>query len=158
MIKESVQAETVPAYYLRGRGIYELHSEDILEGYLGAGRYLVSSGTTPGLVYEVRVSPMRPARDRCECQGYARHGHCSHHVAAQRVARRSAVCDACGVRQWWRELEQVHEEDELLAWFPGDVLCRACIKAGACVVLRTIIAGALFCAPACVLVLVWPAW
>jgi hypothetical protein len=122
--------DTPPAYVLRGLGIYELHGEDILASYQGGGKYLVPSGTTTGLVYEVRVSPMRRDRDRCECQGFARHAHCSHHVAALRVARRSAVCNGCGARRWWRELQQVHEEDELLAWFPGDVLCRACIQAG----------------------------
>jgi hypothetical protein len=121
---------TQPAYVLRGLGLFELHAEDILKGYQGAGRYLVPSGSESGLVYEVRVSPMRPERDRCECTGYQHHGHCSHHVAAQRVARWSAVCDACGVRRWWSELRQVEEDDALLAWFPGDVLCRACIKAG----------------------------
>src|SRR5918998_5754031 len=100
---QSLQAETPPAYCLRGLGLFELHGEDILEGYQGAGKYLVPSGTMPGEVYEVRVSPMRPERDRCECTGYQHHGHCSHQVAAKRVARRSAVCDGCGVRKWWSE-------------------------------------------------------
>ena len=131
MVSASVQAESLPAYHFRGLGLYELHSEDILEGYQGAGRYLVPSGTEPGKLYEVRVSPMRPERDRCECIGYQHHGHCSHHVAAQRVARRSAVCDACGQRCWWSDLQEVYEDDGLLAWFAGDKLCRACIRSGA---------------------------
>jgi hypothetical protein len=33
---ESVQAETLPAYHLRGLGLFELHAETILEGYQGA--------------------------------------------------------------------------------------------------------------------------
>ena len=116
MATQSLQAEVLPAYHLRGLGLFELHSEDILEGYLGAGKYLVPSGTTPDLTYEVRVSPMRPERDKCECQGFAAHGHCSHHVAAQQVARRSAVCDACGSRRWWSEITEVFGDDELLSW------------------------------------------
>ena len=130
MATPSVQAEPLPAYHLRGLGLYGLHGEEVLASYQGAGRYLVPSGTTPGLTYEVRVSPTRPERDRCECIGYQHHGHCSHHVAAQRVARRSTVCDACGVRRWWSELQEVHDEHDLLAWFAGDKLCRACVKAG----------------------------
>ncbi len=82
--------ETVPAYVLRGLGLYKLHADDILAAYQGAGRWLVPSGTTNGLVYEVRVS-RRPERSRCECTGYQHHGHCSHHVAAERVAKKSAV-------------------------------------------------------------------
>jgi hypothetical protein len=124
LIDQSVQVEALPTYHLRGLGLYELHGEDILASYQGAGRYLVPSGTTRGLVHEVRVG-RRPERSRCECTGFQHHGHCSHHVAAQRVARRSAVCDACGVRRWWTEVTEVQEEDELLAWFPMDVLCRA---------------------------------
>src|SRR5215216_4342062 len=128
---QSVQAEPVPAYTLRGLGLFELHSEEILSSYQGGGRWLVPSGTTPGLTYEVRVSPIRPERDRCECIGYQHHGHCSHHVAAARVARRSAVCDSCGSRCWCSEITEVFEDDRLLGWFPGDRLCRACIRSGA---------------------------
>ena len=131
MATQSLQAEVLPAYHLRGLGLFELHSEDILEGYLGAGKYLVPSGTTPDLTYEVRVSPMRPERDKCECQGFAAHGHCSHHVAAQQVARRSAVCDACGSRRWWSKITEVFEDDGLLSWYPGDRVCQACIRSGA---------------------------
>src|SRR5215212_728188 len=130
LIKDSLQAETHTAYHHRGLGLFELHADEILASYQGGGRWLVPSGSESGKAYEVRVSPARPQRDRCECQGFASHGHCRHHVAAQRVARRSAVCDSCGQRCWWRDLTEVHEEDGLLAWFPGDKLCRACIKTG----------------------------
>ena|SRR5215218_7028498 len=121
--------ETPPAYVLRGLGLFELHRQDILESYQGGGRWIVPSGTESGRVYEVRVG-VRPERNRCECQGSQHHNHCSHHVAAQRVARRSSVCDACGVRKWWKDLTEVHEDDGLLAWFPGDRICGDCIKAG----------------------------
>ncbi len=129
MATQSLQADPLPAYHLRGLGLFELYGEEMLDDYQGGGRWLVPSGTTPGLVYEVRVG-RRPERDRCECTGYQHHGHCSHHVAAQRVARRSAICDACGERQWSSGMTEVQEDDGLLAWFPGDRLCRVCIKAG----------------------------
>ena len=126
---QETTTEPPPAYVLRGLGLYELHAEDILAAYQGAGRWLVPSGTTPGIVYEVRVG-RRPGRDRCECTGYQHHGHCSHHTAAQRVAKKPAVCDSCGQRRWWSELVEVHEEDGI-SWHPGDRLCRSCIRAGA---------------------------
>ena len=123
--------ETPPAYVLRGLGLFELHGDEILDAYQGSGRWLVPSGTEAGKVYEVRVSPMRPSRDRCECTGYLHHHHCSHHTAAKRVASKRAVCDSCGDRRWRSEIVEVFEEDGLLAWLPGDRICRSCIKAGA---------------------------
>ena len=123
--------EPLPAYVLRGLGLYELHADGILAAYQGAGRWLVPSGTESGKVYEVRVSALRRDRSLCECVGYVNHRHCSHVVAARRVAVRSAVCDSCGSRCWWSELSEVHEEDGLLAWFPGDRLCRTCVRDGA---------------------------
>ena len=127
---QSVQAEPVPAYTLRGLGLFELHADEIHASYQGGARWLVPSGTEAGKVYEVRVGS-RPERHRCECVGFQQHDHCSHHVAARRVARRSAVCDGCVVRRWWKNLTEVTEDDGLLAWFPGDRLCRTCIRAGA---------------------------
>ncbi len=109
-----------PAYVLRGLGLYELHADDILASYQGGGRYLVPSGTDAGNVYEVRIGVRR---NRCECRGFASHGHCSHVVAAGRVAKRSAVCDGCGARTWSRDLSEVQES---LTYFEGDLLCPTC--------------------------------
>ncbi len=111
-----------PAYVLRGLGLCELHAGDILQGYQGGGRWLVPSGTDAGNVYEVRTGT-RPERNRCECRGFASHGHCSHVVAASRVAKKSAVCDGCGVRTWSRDLSEVQES---LTYFEGDLLCPPC--------------------------------
>src|SRR5215218_6054460 len=94
----------LPEHVLRGYGLYEVCKERILTSYQGSGRWIVPSGTTPGKAYEVRVGS-RPERDKCECRGFSRAGHCSHHVAAQQVARRSAVCDACGTRCFWSQLQ-----------------------------------------------------
>ncbi len=111
-----------PAYVLRGLGLFELHAGEILASYQGGGRWLVPSGTDAGNVYEVRTGT-RPERNRCECRGFASHRHCSHVVAAGRVAKRSGVCDGCGVRTWRRDLSEVQES---LTYFAGDLLCRSC--------------------------------
>ena len=110
-----------PAYVLRGLGLFELHAGEILASYQGAGRFVVPSGAANGL-YEVRVG-VRPERNRCECRGFASHGHCSHLIAAERVAKRSGVCDGCGERTWRRDLVEVQES---LAYFEGDLLCPEC--------------------------------
>ncbi len=114
--------ETTPGYVLRGLGIFELHAGEILASYQGGGRWLVPSGTDAGNVYEVRTGT-RPERNRCECRGFSSHRHCSHVVAAGRVARRSAVCDGCGERTWRRDLSEVQES---LTYFEGDLLCSTC--------------------------------
>jgi hypothetical protein len=111
-----------PAYVLRGLGLFELHADEILDSYRGGGRFMVPSGTEANGLYEVRVGT-RPERNRCECRGWASHKHCSHVIAAERVARRSAVCDGCGERTWRRDLSEVQES---LTYFAGDLLCRSC--------------------------------
>ncbi len=126
-VQHPTTPEPTPAYVLRGLGIAELHSDLILASYQGGGRWLVPSGTDAGNVYEVRTGT-RPERNRCECRGFGSHGHCSHVVAASRVARRSAVCDGCGERRWDRELEEVTEDHDSLTWFPGDRLCGGCLN------------------------------
>jgi hypothetical protein len=111
----------------RGRGLFEAYREDL--AYLGGGKWLVPSGGTVGKLYEVRVgSPRRPNRSSCECVGFQHHDHCSHLVCAELAHRKSAVCDACGERKYWPQLREVHEEDGLLAWFPGDRLCKGCVR------------------------------
>lgn len=122
-------AESVPDYVWRGRGLFETYRDELV--YLGGGNWLVPSGSTPGKLYEVRVgSPRRPERSSCECVGFQHHNHCSHLVCAEIAHKKSAVCDACGERKYWPELWEVHEEDGLLAWFPGDRLCRRCCDEG----------------------------
>lgn len=116
--------EPQPAYVLRGLGLFELHRDEILESYQGGGKWLIPSGTETDRHYEVRVGIRRQS---CECQGYARHDHCSHLIAAQRVARLSGVCDGCGQRVWRRELVEVGEDN--LTAFEGDLLCRPCGRA-----------------------------
>ncbi len=115
-----------PAYVLRGLGLCEIHAGEILASYRGGGKYLVPSGTTASGLYLVRVGT-RPERNTCECKGFSSHKHCSHLIAAERVAKRSAVCDSCGERRWDRELVEVTEDDDSLTWFVGDRLCGGCL-------------------------------
>ncbi len=62
---ETTTEERPPAYVLRGLGLFELHSEEILSSYQGAGHWLVPSGTETSKLYEVRVGARRE-RERCE--------------------------------------------------------------------------------------------
>jgi hypothetical protein len=120
-----VQHPSTPEpYVLRGLGLFELHADRILQGYQGRGRYLVPSGTETNGLYEVRIGVRR---NRCECRGWASHNHCSHVVAAGRVARRIGVCDGCGERRWDRDLEEVTEDHDSLTWFVGDKVCGGCV-------------------------------
>ena len=118
--------ENVPEYVLRGLGIFELRGDDILRSYQGGGRWLVPSGNEANGLYEVRVG-VRPERNRCECRGFASHKHCSHLVAAERVSKRSGVCDGCGERAWRRDLFEVGDDHP--TFFEGDDLCRSCARA-----------------------------
>ena len=121
--------EPQPAYVLRGHGLFELHRDELR--YIGAGKWLIPSGSEYSKDYEVRIGSSRhPERSRCECTGYQHHDHCSHLVCATLAHRRSAICDSCGERRWWPELTEVQEEDELLAWFVGDHLCDSCVAQG----------------------------
>jgi hypothetical protein len=119
--------EPTPDFVWCGRGLFETYRDEL--EYIGGGCWLVPSGSKSGKLYEVRVgSPRRPERSRCECMGYQHHGHCSHLTCAEIAHKKSAVCDSCGERHYWPELRQVQEEDGLLAWFVGDVLCLSCIR------------------------------
>ena len=129
MIDQSVAPaaqETTPEYGWRGRGLFETYRGEL--EYLGAGKWLVPSGSKPGLKYEVRASVRS---ESCECVGFAHHRHCSHVVCASIAHRKSGLCDSCGSRRWNRELVEVQDDDGLLSWFPGDKLCRSCIRSGA---------------------------
>jgi hypothetical protein len=95
---QSTTTEPVPEYVLRGHGLFEIHAEEILASYQGAGVYLIPSGSESGKAYEVRLGTRRKAA-RCECTGFFHHRHCSHIEAARIAARKSAVCDSCGKRR-----------------------------------------------------------
>jgi hypothetical protein len=124
---QETTTEPLPEYVLRGLGLFEIRREDLR--YLGGGKWLIPSGSESGKAYEVRVGVRRESR--CECVGYQHHHHCSHIVAAERAHCLSGTCDCCGERCWWPELRSVEEDDGLLGWHPGDVICEDCIREGA---------------------------
>ncbi len=120
--------EPTPEYVLRGHGLFELHRDEL--AYLGAGTWLIPSGSDGSRSYEVRVG-VRPERNRCECVGFQHHGHCSHVICASIAKKKSAICDACGARHYLEALREVHDEDGLTSWLAGDRLCSKCIAEGA---------------------------
>lgn len=127
---QSTEKQSLPGYVLRGLGILTISGEEILASYMGGGKFVVPSGTNPDHAYEVRVGT-HPDRDRCECKGWKHHGHCSHLIAASRVAKASALCDCCGTRRWDHDLVEVTDDDGLLSWYEGDRLCGSCVRSGA---------------------------
>jgi hypothetical protein len=77
--------------------------------------------------YAVRLGRV----EACECADYEhRRGRCKHIHAASIAHAKSAICSCCGHRVLNRFLSEVVEEDELLGWFVGDLLCADCIRAG----------------------------
>ncbi|MDQ3832948.1 MAG: hypothetical protein M3315_04815 [Actinomycetota bacterium] len=118
--------ESIPEFW-KGRGLFETYRDELK--YVGSGKWLIPSGSECGKVYEVRVGIRRESR--CECAGHRHHGHCSHVVCAERVHRLSGTCDCCGERRYWPRLRAVEEDDALLSWYPGDVICEACVREGA---------------------------
>ncbi len=82
------------------------------------------SGTS---FYGVRLGPV----ETCECADFEYRGDPCKHVYAARIAEsKSRVCSCCGHRVLGRFTTEVSEDDELLSWFVGDVLCADCIRAG----------------------------
>ena len=79
------------------------------------GTYLVRLGDSPS----------------CECADFTyRHRECKHITAARAAESKSRVCSCCNRKVLGRFTTEVSEDDGLLTWFPGDVLCADCIRAG----------------------------
>ncbi len=107
----------------RGRQLFE---ERGVEFRYERGAWLVPSENGGGL-YEVRLSPI----ESCECADFEHSGpHCEHIVAASIAQTKSRTCCCCGQRVLSRFTSEVTEDDALLSWFPGDVLCADCVRAG----------------------------
>ncbi len=95
----------------------------------GKAKFLVD-GALRGSVYVVD-----PGSWSCSCPDYHRSGLavCKHGLAcyvlwrASRPMRKKLLsCASCSGKFPSRELTEVTQDDELLAWFPGDRLCDAC--------------------------------
>jgi SWIM zinc finger len=106
----------------RGRDLY---SERWCEFRFEHGSWFVPSATVEGRFYAVRLGPV----ETCECPDYEHRGAKCLHVTAATIARaKSTTCSCCGNRVPWRFVREVQEEDGLLSWFAGDVLCDACVS------------------------------
>ncbi len=67
----------------------------------------------------------------CECADFTyRHRECKHIAAAQLAESKSRVCSCCNRKVLGRFTTEVSEDDALLSWFPGDVICTDCIREG----------------------------
>jgi hypothetical protein len=67
----------------------------------------------------------------CECADFSyRHRECKHIAAARAAESKSRVCSCCNRKVLGRFTTEVSEDDGLLSWFPGDVLCADCIREG----------------------------
>jgi hypothetical protein len=90
------------------------------------GSWVVASDTVAGRSYEVSLTC-----EACECADHQhRGGVCKHIVAATLANSKSSPCSCCGRRVLNRFLDEVTDDDALLGFFCGDLLCVHCIKAG----------------------------
>jgi len=94
----------------------------------GRPRFLVNG--SGGSVYVVD-----PGTWGCSCPDHHRRdATCKHAIAAYVLVRASRptpklpACTACGGRFRHGELIEVTHEDGSLTWFPGDLLCKACVR------------------------------
>jgi hypothetical protein len=109
----------------RGRQLFEARWNEI--EHVAGDDWLVPSGNLLTGTYTVRLGD----NPRCECADATyRHVFCKHAVCAAIAASKSRTCDCCGRRVLGRFLSEVEEDDNLLSWFPGDMLCADCIRAG----------------------------
>jgi hypothetical protein len=109
---------------LRGQRLFEDHGNDFV---YRQGAWIIASDTVPGRAYEVRLGPV----ERCECADHTHRGVACKHIFSARIAQsKSHVCSCCGSRVLGRFVTEVQEEDELLSWFVGDLICSACISEG----------------------------
>jgi hypothetical protein len=106
----------------RGRQLFEDHADEIV--FLENDIWAVPGTLTTHLV-NVRLS-------RCDCADYEHRGAllCKHQVAASIANAKSRTCSCCSERVLGRFTTEVTEEDGLLSWFVGDVLCAECIRSG----------------------------
>ena len=107
----------------RGLRLFEEHALEI-HNVAPAELWCVPSPS--GGFYAVGLDP-----ERCECACYEYRGRpCEHIVAASIAKAKSRTWSCCGQRVLGRFTTEVSEDDGLLSWFPGDVLCADCIREG----------------------------
>jgi SWIM zinc finger len=109
---------------LRGQKLFREHADDFV---YRQGAWIIASDTVLGRAYQVRLGPI----ETCECSDYQYRGAACKHIFGARIAHsKSRVCSCCGSRVLGRFATEVVDEDELLSFFVGDVLCADCIRNG----------------------------
>ena len=109
----------------RGRQLFEEHSVQFRHE---RGAWLVPSANDAVVsFYEVRLGSV----EVCECASFKHRGEpCKHIHGAALAQSKSGTCSCCGQRVLNRFLDEVTEDDALLGWFVGDMICTDCIRAG----------------------------
>ena len=108
---------------LGGKRLFRKRAEAFLHK---RGAWFVPSENGVGY-YCVRLGPV----EVCECVDFEHRGvPCKHIHAASIAHAKSVVCDCCGRRVLGRFVSDVEEDDNLLAWYPGQRICSDCIRAG----------------------------
>jgi hypothetical protein len=103
----------------RGLALFEEYGELITFEH---GVWYVPSRTDVTITYAVTLDT---TGEFCGCKDFEhRGGRCLHIYAATVARAKTAPCVSCGRRFRYRELVEVTEDHESLAWFPGDRLCR----------------------------------
>ncbi len=111
----------------RGRDLYTEHADEIRFDEVDKV-WLVPSQHEATSVYEVALGRRG---ESCECADFEYRGEsCKHIVAATLARAKSTTCSCCGKRVPWKFVTEVQEDDGLLSWFPGDVLCSDCVCGG----------------------------
>ena len=92
------------------------------------GAWLVPSANDAVVsFYKVRLGSV----EVCECLDFKHRGEpCKHIRAATLAQSKSGTCSCCGQRVLGRLHSEVTEDDGLLSWFAGDLICADCIKQG----------------------------
>ena len=109
----------------RGRELFEERYNEI--EWVRGNEWYVPASSLLSECYVVRLGD-NPA---CECADFSyRHRECYHIHAARIAHRKSACCSCCGRRVPNRFLSEVTEDDNLLSWFEGDLICADCVRAG----------------------------
>ena len=123
IIAHSAQESTSQAR--RGRELFAEHTNQFRHK---RGAWLVPSANDAIVgFYEVRLGPV----EVCDCVDFEHRGEpCKHIHGAALAQSKSGTCSCCGQRVLNRFLDEVTEDDALLGWFVGDMICTDCIRAG----------------------------
>ncbi len=109
----------------RGVEVFEERYNEI--EHVGGDTWSVPSSNLLTGTYLVRLGD----NPSCECADYTyRQRTCKHIAAAQLAESKSRVCSCCNRKVFGRFTSEVSEDDGLLSWFVGDVLCADCIREG----------------------------